>query len=295
MFKQVERLHIIFCALHEGIALFCYIWSDSFSSVIESGERVLRQEAIGRAGRVSGREEMLERIRKALGRPREGAANFPQTRANFPELGAVMPPIAPEDLVPRFEEELRKVAGCAHRASTSVGLDEIIRQILATSQATTVVLSRHPLLAQAGLQEKLRAWGMTVAVWPALDATITADEDEAFHQASFSATVGITGADFALAETGSLVLTSWTEGSQLASLAPPIHVALYRRSQVLGSLEEILERLPVSRAPEQASRGRSVVFVTGPSRTADIEQSLVRGVHGPREVHAILVEETCLI
>jgi L-lactate dehydrogenase complex protein LldG len=100
--------------------------------------------------------------------------------------------------------------------------------------------------------------------------------------------------EFALAETGSLVVTSLTEGAQLASLAPPVHVALYRRSQLVASLDEVLERLPVARHPDFALPGRSVVFITGTSRTADIEQILIRGVHGPGEVHAILVEEACL-
>jgi L-lactate dehydrogenase complex protein LldG len=84
-----------------------------------------------------------------------------------------------------------------------------------------------------------------------------------------------------------------TEGSQLTSLAPPVHIALYRRSQIRASLDEVLQNLPVSRDPAVPSPARSLVFVSGTSRTADIEQILVRGVHGPRSVHAILVEDSC--
>ena len=79
----------------------------------------------------------------------------------------------------------------------------------------------------------------------------------------------------------------------MASLAPPIHIALYRRHQIVGSLDEVLAKLPISTSPNKPSAHRSVVFITGTSRTADIEQILIRGVHGPREVHAILVENSC--
>ena len=242
----------------------------------------------------STREEMLARIRKALGRL-GGPVAVPGPEADLPELGDVLPPVRPAELVAKFEEELQKVAGCAYRAATAQEVEEILRRLLTTGGAKTVVLSRNPLIAQLGLEEKLRALGMAVAVWPTAGGGETAQKvAQEFREQAFAAEVGITGVDFALAETGTLVLSSLTEGAQLASLAPPVHVALYRRSQVFGSLEEILERLPVPRDPSQAVPGRSVVFITGSSRTADIEQILIHGVHGPREVHAILVEESCL-
>jgi L-lactate dehydrogenase complex protein LldG len=200
-------------------------------------------------------------------------------------------------LLPKFEEELTKVAGVAHRAASRQELEEILQAILSQANATSVVLSRNPLLGELNLEPLLGSWGKGIAVWPALgagDAPATGDGClRVFAEASFAATVGITGVEFALAETGSLVVSSWTEGAQLASLAPPVHVALYRRSQLVASLDEVLERLPLAGAPAQAVPGRSVVFITGTSRTADIEQILIRGVHGPGEVHAILVEAAC--
>jgi L-lactate dehydrogenase complex protein LldG len=213
-------------------------------------------------------------------------------------LTGILPIIPPEELLPKFEAELTKVAGIAHRAASRQALEEILQTILSHAKATRVVLSRNPLLAELNLASLLRGWGQGISVWQdsrggdspgAGDASL-----QVFAEASFAATVGITGVEFALAETGSLVVTSLTEGAQLASLAPPVHVALYRRSQLLASLDEVLERLPVASHPDLVLPGRSVVFITGTSRTADIEQILVRGVHGPGEVHAILVEEACL-
>jgi L-lactate dehydrogenase complex protein LldG len=119
---------------------------------------------------------------------------------------------------------------------------------------------------------------------------LPAEDERTYREHCFSADAGVTGVDFALAESGSLVITSRTEGSQLSSLAPPIHIAFYLSSQVVGSLEEVLAGLPVPGRAAGDENGRSVVFVTGTSRTADIEQILIRGVHGPREVHAILIE-----
>ncbi len=243
---------------------------------------------------MTGREEMLQRIRKALGRSPQGSGQPPQPEV-FAPLGPVMLPIEPNELVPKFQAEFQKVGGCSYRAASSNELDEILQAIVAKSGSSTLVLSRNPLLAQLGLQDKFRAWGMSVAVWPpgGMEA-LPAERGRAFREQCFGAGLGITGVNFALAETGSLVLSSASEGSQLASLAPPIHIALYRPTQVVGALEEVLEQLSLSRTSDPESAGRSVVFITGTSRTADIEQILIRGVHGPREVHAILIGESCL-
>ncbi|MGH9407400.1 MAG: LutC/YkgG family protein [Terriglobia bacterium] len=234
---------------------------------------------------MSSKEQMLERVRHALGRS-AGAGG--STRAELPEAGRVLAPIPAGGLVDHFEKELRALSGVAYRAGSMAELEAILMQILPPAGAT-VMLSRNPLLARLGIAQRLEAY--RCLSWT--DPGAAADREE-FRRLCFAASVGMTGADFALAESGTLVLTSAIEGSQLVSLAPPVHVALYTRSQVVESLEEVLEGLQPARAEERHVCGRSAVFVSGPSRTADIEQISIRGVHGPVQVHAILVEESCL-
>ncbi len=240
------------------------------------------------------RDRMLKRVRDALGRP-EGAPPHGSARSQraLPALGKVMPPIPAGQLIGRFEEELKKVGGLSYRAGTPSELDEILRGILGPAGAGQVVLSRNPLLRPLQLRAKLEAWGHSVNLWPGAESATPA-EMEVFGRACFSAAAGITGADFGLAESGSLVLTSETEGSQLASVAPPIHIALCRPSQVVESLEEVLDRLSLFPAKAAQARGRSIVLITGQSRTADIEQVTIRGVHGPLSLHTILVDDSLM-
>jgi L-lactate dehydrogenase complex protein LldG len=79
-------------------------------------------------------------------------------------------------------------------------------------------------------------------------------------------------------------MLSSTSEARLISLLPPAHIALVPRERILSSLDELLSILP-----HPAEVTSSMVLITGPSRTADIEQILVRGVHGPGEFHVVVV------
>ena len=117
-----------------------------------------------------------------------------------------------------------------------------------------------------------------------LPAAALEDEPQA-RKALLDADVGVTGAQWGIAETGSLVLESAREHHRLISLVPSIHVALLPRFAILGSLGEALRAV---RGPTGRPRSRTITLITGPSRTADIELQLVVGVHGPRELHVLL-------
>jgi L-lactate dehydrogenase complex protein LldG len=107
-----------------------------------------------------------------------------------------------------------------------------------------------------------------------------------------AADLGLTGVDLAVAETGTLVMMSGAGRPRTTSLLPTVHVAVFDRDALVESLEQVglvLEAWHDGEPPRE--RGAVINFITGPSRTADIELTLTRGVHGPKEVHAIFVEQ----
>ena len=103
----------------------------------------------------------------------------------------------------------------------------------------------------------------------------------------FDCDIGITSAQWAIAETGTLVLESERERHRLASLVPPVHIAMVEAGRIRRTMSEILELIKNS----DVGLSRTVTFITGPSRTSDIELTLAIGVHGPGELHVIVIDE----
>jgi L-lactate dehydrogenase complex protein LldG len=99
----------------------------------------------------------------------------------------------------------------------------------------------------------------------------------------FNFNVGITKAQAGIAETGTLVLDSAVEQNRLISLVPPVHIAILDASRIYATLGETLAMLQSGNEVSPA-----ITFITGPSRTADIELTLTVGVHGPQELYVII-------
>jgi len=140
------------------------------------------------------------------------------------------------------------------------------------------------------LSHALEAGGLDVHEMPAAEAEDAASR-ERLRAIAARADLGLTGVDLAVAETGTLILMSGVGRPRSTSLLPPYHVAVFDRTALVESLHQVgvfLEAWHGDGAPP--GTGAVINFITGPSRTADIELTLTRGVHGPREVHAIFVE-----
>ena len=152
-------------------------------------------------------------------------------------------------------------------------------------EVESIVRSDQDALKQFPLDDPLRAAGVSVTTVAWDDA----HSREELRGTIAAAGMGITGADYAIAETGSVIVMPRKGLSRLVSLVPPIHVALVRPDDLIESLDDLMlfRRLEYHR--NDGDMGSYLNFITGPSRTADIEQTIVVGVHGPKEVHLILL------
>jgi iron-sulfur cluster protein len=168
-----------------------------------------------------------------------------------------------ESLAERFTIELTALGGFVHPVSAA-GLPRRLAEFLKERKVTSV------LADESGAQ--------TIASMPEAGILVVRTPDPTVR-------CGVTGALAGMADTGTLVLTGGPGRPLSASLLPEIHVALLRAANVLPSLPEALRLPDVRQSP-------AAVLVTGPSRTADIEMTLTIGVHGPKEVHVFLIDDS---
>lgn len=208
------------------------------------------------------RDHILHRVRTAIGR------SVGQEPAPPPPVLLKIPDIEMSRRIEMFRAALEKLSGELQVADSG---DDARDRVARLIEGTSAVASDAPLL---------REYGITGL--PGIMTGFTGREE--LTTACAGAGAGITSAAYALADTGSLVMLSTPEEARLISLLPPVHIAVVPRERLLTGLDELLTRIP-----DPAGRTSSMVLITGSSRTADIEQILIKGVHGPRMVHVIFV------
>jgi L-lactate dehydrogenase complex protein LldF len=234
------------------------------------------------------------------------------------------------ELVEQFAERLEAVGGKVHFAKDAAEAREIIGQICwnaAGGQQHPVVTKVKSMAGEEiELNPYLESLGMEVVetdlgermvqlththpshlIAPAIHLTkedaarvfgteptveaIQAHARESLRQKFIAATVGISGANMAIAETGTIVLVTNEGNADLTTTLPPVHIALFGIDKIVASLDDavaVLRMLPRSGTGQIMTS--YVNWITGPSRSADIEQSLTIGVHGPREMHCVILD-----
>jgi L-lactate dehydrogenase complex protein LldG len=220
------------------------------------------------------RESFLERVRQAvLGGNRSGRS------APIPARGQLGYQGARSDPVTGFQQQFANAGGQCHVVDATAAAISKTLELIPRQSSSKVLLGRGPFIDSLDLRQILQSNGVEIVSSKPLDA-IGRDD-------LFDADVAITGVDHLVAETGTMVFLARPNDPRYLSLLPPVHIAIAHSSQIIPDLFDLFE-------PEVLDKDLSscVSLVTGPSKTGDIELKLVTGVHGPREVHVVLVAET---
>ncbi len=238
------------------------------------------------------RDDFLDRVRHSLGDLEAGRAGGARTQR--PAGGAqtqrraggarrpYRPPPAPTgaELTELLPREHQAVGVIAYRAVSPEQARRRVLEILARCGARKVIRGDTTSMRKLDLDGELKRSGVEVTV---ADAGTTAPEQ--LRRAAFDADAGITCADFAVAETGTLALFAAPGQGRTVSLLPPIHVAVLDCRDVVYELAALFEKVKA-----KGSLPSALTLVTGPSRTGDIEQTLTIGVHGPGELHLVVID-----
>ncbi|HYE91729.1 MAG TPA: lactate utilization protein [Terriglobales bacterium] len=238
---------------------------------------------------MSARTEFLARIRGQLAKTPALFTAAPSLRPARPREVAdtIRRELAERwrESLDRFQREFERVGGVLHRVADVQDVPVVVGR-LARERGASSVVAWHPSALGFDPTPGLAAEQLTVHGMP--DALPDAEHRRALRETIATTPLGLTGVDLALAETGTMILRSGPGRPRSTSLLPATHIAVFDRRVLVESLAQVgvlLEAWHTEEAP-----GAVINFITGPSRTADIELTLTRGVHGPKEVHAIFVE-----
>ena len=182
-----------------------------------------------------------------------------------------------EDPPARFIEELEALGGHARRVASREEARDYVLELARERETELLVRWDVDELEALGVDGPLGDAGVEVAVWRDL-----AD----FKEVAGKAGIGLSTAAWAIAETGTIVLESGPGMGRSVTLLPPTHVAVVPAGRILRTVPEAIEKY----AGAAGGLPANVCFHTGPSRSGDIEMALFVGMHGPGDVHVILVD-----
>ena len=207
------------------------------------------------------KETFIARVREA-----SAGRSEPTPLPDDLEIARVISP--EQDLIEVFLERVAQAGMQGHRVKDLSTLPAKIVGLAAALGAESAIVPAEPFPGREEMIAALEAEGVVIV-----------DPDD--PDVAFEAAVGITGVSCAVAETASLVVISGEGRRRLASLAVPSHIAVVASDQIMPDLLDWAERSP-------AELPAGEVLISGPSKTADIEE-LVTGVHGPKHVHVVVV------
>lgn len=206
-----------------------------------------------------------------------------------------------KDLVENFTSNLKKNGVFVRQVKNTVDITDYLQNLINSNNADTIAVSNAAAIEHFGIDRWLAdnipdIVNCKKVFRSNLQEPDAADEkgenfesfaDEQYIRALSKAQIGITGADFGIADTGTLVLVSGGEQHRLISLLPSIHLCLIDSQRLVADQLEFFRIIKHKYNPLDLL-AYAITLIAGPSQTADIEQTLVRGVHGPLQLHVLL-------
>jgi L-lactate utilization protein LutC len=229
----------------------------------------------------SPREIFLERVHQALQQ-----SNRPGATGDIPPRGTTGYQGGGPDPLARFVAELTAAGGVGYPVADRAAAVAHVLKLVHERSAHRALLGHGAFVDTLGLGDALRSANVEVIV---PDGLTSASGKEPF----FAADIGITGVDYLIAETGSVALLARPGEPRSFSLLPPVHIAIAHHAQILPDLFDLFGRF-AKKIGDSSGRPKMpscLSLITGPSKTGDIELRLVTGVHGPGEIHVIIVKE----
>ena len=200
---------------------------------------------------------IIENIRRSLGRTDQTPLSL------RPAIYESRIPESVDSEIARFLGEIKKLSGVGQKISITE-IESSIKVLVAEQNIRTATVWNTPFLNQLGITEILQTLGVEL---------ISPNADK---YAMSKCDLGITEADYLLPETGTLILHSSAEKPRAVSLLPRVHLAIVRPEMLRADMHQVFA---------EAKDKNYLVFITGPSRTADIELTVTLGVHGPKNLY----------
>lgn len=229
------------------------------------------------------RNSILQKLRRVTGGTSAFQRNFQSYSSSSVSRGTTgsRPGLISDGHIQQLETELRRLGGEFHSVPELKDVEATILQLAQDSSYHRIAVSNDDLLQEGDLVARLHDSGYFESIVSSQDD----NSEENIKNALKRCHLGITGCDSVIAETATVVLSHRNFGGRSISLLPECHVVVAGRAQVLGSLDDWMD-MQVFKTETFSS---CLTFVTGPSRTADIEKVLVTGVHGPLRLILLLV------
>ncbi len=204
------------------------------------------------------------------------------SHGNFEATEGPLPEITVPDSAARFAIEFEAVANPTYRPKSVDDIREYIVNLAGKWK-------EYPVAISEGLPIDVVNW-LVEDGYDVISPSNDGDNRDAIARSG----IGITGCDWAIAETGSIVLRSGPGHPRLHSLLPEIHLALIPEKNILPHISSLGPELERTLKQEEGVSPSCVNIITGPSRSADIALTLIKGVHGPRDVFAIIIPDTLI-